>query len=162
MPYKDIEKRREHNRRMHLIHRERRCHYGIWRAMLDRCYNNSSLEYNSYGGRGIIVCQRWHDFHAFIEDIGFRPTPEHTLDRRDNNKNYDQFNCQWVTDAEQRRNRQASIIIFHDGITLNLCDWADRFNLVRHTLYARYHRGIRPPELLLPPNEQKSRNARSA
>ncbi len=94
--------------------------YGTWRLMLRRCKNASDHAYGRYGGRGIDVCERWHDVAAFIEDVGPRPSDQHSLDRIDNDGDYEPGNCRWATAAEQRRNSRRT--------TLNLVSVA----LIRH------------------------------
>jgi hypothetical protein len=80
--------------------------YGVWCAMLTRCYNQKSRSYPYYGARGISVCERWHDFGNFISDMGRRPSPRLTIDRMDNDGNYEPANCRWATKGQQMRNRR--------------------------------------------------------
>lgn len=74
-----------------------------------RCNNPNYHEYRYYGGRGIVVCQRWQaDFEAFLTDMGAKPGSQYSLDRIDVNGNYEPGNCRWATPLEQRHNRRDS------------------------------------------------------
>lgn len=80
--------------------------YRIWTAMRQRCNNPKNTHYERYGGRGIKVCDRWNSsFENFIADMGYTPTPLHTLDRVNNDGNYEPSNCKWATRKEQAQNR---------------------------------------------------------
>lgn len=86
--------------------------YHIWSAMVQRCINPKTRKYNDYGGRGIKVCDRWRVFQNFLDDMGVKPHGL-SLDRIDNNGNYEPGNCRWATGAEQVRNRRAIEEIRH-------------------------------------------------
>lgn len=93
--------------------------YGLWYSMLTRCYNKNSKHYNSYGGRGIKVCNRWLPenlgFEHFVNDMGERPSKMHTLDRINNDGDYCPENCRWATIAQQSNNKQKSVIVNYLG-----------------------------------------------
>lgn len=78
----------------------------IWRNMKDRCSNPKNPAYKYYGGRGIVVCERWKDYAAFLADVGRRPSSRVTLDRIDNDGNYELGNMRWATWHEQALNRR--------------------------------------------------------
>ena len=78
----------------------------VWIDMRTRCRNPNCASYPNYGGRGITICERWDDFALFLEDMGERPGPGYSIERRDNDSHYGPDNCYWATRLEQSRNRR--------------------------------------------------------
>lgn len=80
--------------------------YQAWASMKQRCYNRQNTRYEKYGARGIVVCRRWiNSFDDFYHDMGKRPSPQHSLDRINNNGNYEPGNCRWATRSQQQKNK---------------------------------------------------------
>lgn len=81
--------------------------YRSWWAMISRCENPNVIGFQNYGGRGICICERWRQsYSAFLEDMGRKPTRQHTLDRIQNDDGYFPSNCRWATKSEQAFNRR--------------------------------------------------------
>jgi hypothetical protein len=117
--------------------------------MRNRCGNPRHPSYPNYGGRGITVCDRWlASFEAFLQDLGPRPSSRHSLDRIDNDGNYEPGNCRWATTSLQNRNSRQNVRISYLGRTLTLCEWSALLGIPRHTLENRIARKY-PPEMLL-------------
>lgn len=115
--------------------------YRAWVDMRRRCYTPESSRYNAYGARGIVVCERWkHSFVNFFDDMGHPPEGT-SLERRDNNGNYNPENCVWATWREQYRNRSTNKMIEHDGRLMPLCDWAEEIGIPDGVLRSRIRRG---------------------
>lgn len=110
--------------------------YILWVGMIQRCENVNNSHYKYYGGRGIKVCPRWRNsFTDFLEDVGERPSPRHTLDRYPNvDGDYSKDNFRWATYDEQSRNKRSNRYITWRGETLILKDWATRFGVHISTL----------------------------
>ncbi len=100
--------------------------YNAWQSMMARCYNSQNESYHYYGDRGITVCKRWHTVKNFLADMGQRPSARHSLDRIDNEGNYEPNNCRWATIERQNRNRRSTIMVTTaNGERVPLCDLAD-------------------------------------
>jgi hypothetical protein len=144
--------------RSHLKHGKCRTRlYGIWHGMRTRCSNVNSEDYPDYGGRGIRVCERWQDdFEAFAADMG-EPPPGTTIDRINNDGNYDPGNCRWATRAEQSRNTRRNRIIEFKGKRLCVAEWAREIGMLPDRLATRLHRGWPIARALTTPVRQESR-----
>lgn len=113
----------------------------IWQHIRQRCYNPRHRSYKGYGGRGITVCDRWNgSFEAFFADMGPRPSPRHTIERKDNAGPYEPSNCRWATRLEQGENKRNNRRITHDGQTLTLGQWCRLLNMRKSTLMNRLAR----------------------
>lgn len=116
--------------------------YKIWSSMLTRCFNKNCKSYKRYGGIGITVCERWkNSFTDFLNDIGTRPSPGHSLDRIDNAKGYEPGNVRWATADVQIRNTKRTKLFLYKGKTLCVSDWADLYGIPRATLISRVAAG---------------------
>lgn len=94
--------------------------YGLWYGMIYRCENPKAVRYDRYGGRGITVCERWKTFQFFCDDMGPRPSKGHSVDRIDNDGNYEPSNCRWATRHEQAANTSTTIQVKVFGVTTSL------------------------------------------
>lgn len=110
--------------------------YRIWDGMRDRC-----KRHKNYAGRGITVCERWNDFANFLADMGPRP-PGLTIDRIDNNGNYEPGNCRWATMKQQLRNTRVNRIVEYQGRTMTLAELAEITGVPRLRLDIRLQRGL--------------------
>lgn len=116
--------------------------YRIWSAMIQRCTNPRERYYANYGGRGILVCDRWRDsFANFYADMGPRP-PQLTLERSDNDRGYEPDNCIWATREQQNRNQRTNVFVEINGERRILTDWCRHFGIAVTTVLARTKRGI--------------------
>lgn len=84
--------------------------YRIWRGMHHRCSSRQLVCFKHYGGRGIRVCDRWQSFEAFLADMGPRPSSRHSIDRIDNDGNYEPQNCRWATQDLQAQNCRRTVM----------------------------------------------------
>jgi len=111
--------------------------YKAWQSMKYRCLNPAAQGYESYGGRGITVCDRWlQSFENFLEDMGEPPTGK-SVDRIDNDGPYSPDNCQWATRLAQQNNRRATHMLTYNDRTQSLSDWVTELQLNRELVLYR-------------------------
>lgn len=120
-----------------------------WESMKTRCLNPNSIRYKNYGGRNIKIYDLWkNSFKNFLNDMGERPEGK-TLDRIDNDGNYEPSNCRWSSNIEQSNNRRTNICVTYDSKTLSLGEWCNILNLrYRNVLYF-HNKGLSLSEIIM-------------
>lgn len=118
--------------------KRKRIGYNCWAGMIQRCYYPNSVSYHNYGGKGIKVCKRWRNsFLNFLNDMGNRPSFNHSIERLNRNKHYTPSNCKWATRIEQSRNTKNNVYIKYKNIKMTIAEWAECLNLEYSTF--RYY-----------------------
>lgn len=112
-----------------------------WRAMISRCFSEGTKAYPHYGGRGITVCERWKSFDNFYEDMG-EPPPGMTLDRINNDGNYEPGNCRWATMRVQANNKGNNRYLRFNGMIKSVADWASSLRINEGTIRARLRKNL--------------------
>ena len=127
--------------------------------MKNRTTNPHFKQFKDYGGRGIAVCPEWHkDFPQFLKDMGPRPTPKHTIERRDNDGPYCAWNCYWATRYEQMSNTRHTRWITYKGRTQTLTAWSKEMGIADATLSRRLYKDCWPVALALTTPPSRIRN----
>ena len=139
--------------------------YGIWSRMIDRCENPKDKKYEYYGGRGITVCDEWHNFFNFVkwsDSVGGRPEG-FTLDRINNDGNYEPSNCRWATRFQQSTNKSSNIVLDFNGESKTLVEWSISTGIKWYVLWNRYKSGwsvekilSTPPKIQIPSSQRPS------
>lgn len=114
--------------------------YNAWLNAIRRCHNEDHKRFYDYGGRGIKVCARWLVFENFLSDMG-EPEAGQSLDRIDNNGNYEPGNCRWATRFEQARNRRCTLTLTFQGVTRSASEWSQVLGLAYQTILSRLSKG---------------------
>lgn len=112
-------------------------HY-IWRTMLARCKNPNAKNYASYGGRGVTVCTRWASYSVFLNDMGQRPSPDHSLDRINVDGDYEPSNCRWATRSEQQKNKRSTRLYTNGIFTGTLVECAAQVGIGKELAHWRW------------------------
>jgi hypothetical protein len=123
----------------------------VWTGIKTRCFNDKEKAWKYYGGRGITVCDRWlgeNGFANFLADMGSRPSPRHSVEREDNDGNYEPDNCSWATKKKQMLNRQNTIRILHKGELLPLKTVCAQEGVNYYSARCRLRKGRDPLERL--------------
>lgn len=109
--------------------------------MRRRCNNEKHKRFENYGGRGIKVCKRWDKFENFLHDMGRKPRPDMTIERLDNNGDYEPQNCVWETRALQNRNKRNTIVVTYKGRKWLFTDLIKELGVSRMLVYGRLKNG---------------------
>lgn len=123
--------------------------YNVWRSMRDRCMNPNFRQWDAYGGRGISICERWNDFHAFVADMGPRP-PGYSLDRIDNDGDYTPENCRWADRKTQQRNQRRAVYVDIEGFRYRAIELAELAGVKTDTIVKRAKRGLSYEQVVSP------------
>lgn len=130
----------EQLRKVILIHGKTKMQiFKIWSNMIQRCTNPNSTGWKNYGGRGIKVCAMWYSFINFYRDMGDPPLGL-TLERKNNNGDYNPENCIWASIKKQSLNKRNNRLITFNGITQSLIQWSEQTQIPYWTLHVRFRR----------------------
>lgn len=122
--------------------------YHIWGEMMRRCIDEDHPRYDSYGGRGIGVCDRWKILQNYIDDMWPRPGPGYSVDRIDNDGDYSPENCRWATNTDQQRNKRSTVLIRHNGEMKTATEWSEIYGINAATILHRHHEGWPSDEVM--------------
>ena len=112
--------------------------YRTWQAMKQRCNNPASTKYYLYGAKGITVCDEWlHSFQTFLDDMGIKPSPQHSIERREGKQGYSKSSCVWATPEEQSSNIAHNRRLTYQGRELTLSQWSREIGIPVSTLINR-------------------------
>ena len=122
--------------------------YKAWGHMIERCVNPKCKSWKNYGARGIIVCHAWrNDYRTFLRDVGRRPTPKHSIERINNDGNYEPGNVRWATATEQALNTRKNHRVTIGGKTRSLTEWGRIFKIHPNTLRGRVRANLSANEI---------------
>lgn len=132
----------------------------ILNSMKQRCYNPNHNKYYRYGGRGITVCEEWRtNTQTFIDwSMSHDYADDLTIDRIDNDGNYEPDNCRWVTSQEQQHNKSSNVCLTYNGKTQDIKQWSDELGIYYGTLWQRYKAGWDTKKILEEPVHEEYGN----
>jgi hypothetical protein len=130
--------------------------YVCWKNIIARCSDQNADAYPWYGGRGIKVCERWQKFENFIADMGFKPSPKHSIERDDVDRDYEPGNCRWATAAEQGANKRNTRLLTAFGKTMHMNEWCRHLGILQGTLWDRLDRGWSVERALTEPVKRRT------
>lgn len=132
--------------------------YTSWVRMKSRCYYKGNKDYHNYGGRGIIVCDRWkNSFENFLEDMGYKNSPNMTVDRIDTDLNYSPENCRWATPKQQGSNRRNNVRLCLRGENKTISEWGIIFGISATTISSRIKSGMNPESAITMPSKKNKK-----
>lgn len=139
---------------------ENKPEYNSWRGMRERCNKSTHDKYKNYGGRGIRVCPQWDNnktgFITFLNDMGKKPSPSHSIDRINSDGDYEPSNCRWATQSQQLRNSSRSRKLTINGETRIITDWLTIYGISSPGYYERVRSGMNPIDAMVTPLNQAS------
>lgn len=148
-------KKKQDTINLHIINNHKHTYhpvYRVWQAMMARCYNPNQKSYKNYGGRGIKVCEEWHDvitFCKWADESGFIPNQDLSIERVNVNGNYDPSNCEWIPKIEQSYNKTNTVkFLDYDGEMKSVSKVAKLKGITTNLALCRYEKGIVEPKYL--------------
>lgn len=126
--------------------------------MLSRCNNPKNSAYHRYGGRGIKVCERWNVFEKFMEDVGDPPAPNLTIERIDNDGNYEPGNVRWATRKEQANNTRRNRFIQTSFGPMSMREIAAKVGITLNAVQKRLEQGLDGDQLLAPKRQGRRKS----
>lgn len=134
--------------------------WNSWTQMMERCYNPEHINAKHYSEKGISVCERWHSFENFLEDMGERPSKEYSLDRINGDLGYSPGNCRWATKTEQQNNLSSNRWLTYQGKTQTVSQWSRDLGLTSPSLHQRIRQGGPIEDILGPRRNERHQETR--
>ena len=136
--------------------------HNSWSGIRDRCCNPKNKDFHKYGGRGIKMCQRWREsFESFYQDMGDRPSPSHSIERKNVNGDYELSNCMWAMPKAQGRNKRNSMMLTARDRTMQVNDWAEAIGIKKETICSRLRLGWSVEDALFTPTDPNGKRVKN-